>query len=319
MRRRWARALSLDTPLKRALAVPVLALAASAAASAHDPPEFNAMCGDVACRLERVPAEWQVLSVSSDARTLELIYESGGCRREDGRAAVTETAARIRIAVDVGEVVAMDTPDGRFACAQNLVYDRLNVHLRHRLAGRRITGGPRIDDDFFKTYDTPTFARAPRVIGLSARDATTALHFGGFRVHRFGERHGAVAFQSPAPGRPDPETTVHITVGRHAFDARALKSCLEAAGIPTVAGRPRPGDENAPDLELVLGEPGPPAFVALYADPWRAREYAPSIRRNPRRFQGSVERRGRITIVWVKGLGAEDRAAVRGCIAGARP
>jgi hypothetical protein len=305
--------------VKRSLAVAVLALAAATGASAQEPPEFNAMCGDIACRVERVPAKWQLLSVSSDARTLNLVYESGGCRREDGHATVTETGSRIQIAVDQGEVVAMDTPDGKFACPSNLIYARLRVHLEHWVAGRRIAGGPRIDDGFFTTYEVPPSARAPRVIGLSARDATIALHFGGFGARRFGQHSGTVAFQSPAPGRPDPDTSVHITVGRHAFDARALKGCMKAAGIPTVAGRPGPGDEDAPDLELVLREPGPPAFVALYADPARARENAPMVRRNTRRFHGSVERRGRITIIWVKPPGAARRSAVLGCVAGARP
>jgi hypothetical protein len=300
--------------------VAVLALAAPAVASAQGPPEFNAMCGGIACRVERVPAKWQLLSVSSDARTLHLVYEGGGCLREDGHATVTETTARIQIAVDEGEVVAMDTPDGQFGCPANLSFVRLKVQLEHQVAGRRIVGGPRIDaGGVFKTYDVPPFARAPRVIGLSARDATIALRFGGFGARRFGERTGAVAFQSPAPGRPDPDTLVHITIGRHAFDARALTGCMHDAGIRTRAGRPGPGDEDAPDLELVLREPGPPAFVALYADPARARENAPRIRRIARRFHGSVERRGRITIVWVKRPGAERRAAVLGCVAGARP
>jgi hypothetical protein len=257
--------------------------------------------------------------VSSDARTLVLVYESGGCRRRDGHATVTGTASRIQIAVDEGEVVAMDTPNGQFGCPRHLSFVRLRVHLEHSVAGRRIVGGPRIDDGLFKTYDVPPSARAPRVIGLSARDATIALRFGGFGARRFGEHSGPVAFQSPAPGRPDPDALVHITIGRHAFNARALKRCVQAAGIPTVAGRPGAGDEDAPDLELVLHGLDAPAFVALYADPWRARENAPSIRRNARRAGASVERRGRITIVWVKRPSAERRAAVLGCIAGARP
>jgi hypothetical protein len=304
--------------VKRALAVAVLALAAPAVAPAQGPPEFNATCGDIACRVERVPADWQLVSVSRDSRALYLAYESGGCRREDGHATVTETAARIQIAVDEGEVVAMDTPDGKFGCPAYLAFNGLNVHLHHQVAGRPIVGGPRIHNGWYGRFP-PGFASAPRVIGLSARDATTALRSQGFHVRRFAARSGAVAFQSPAPGRPDPDTLVHITIGRHAFDGRALKGCMQDAGIRTVAGRPGPGDEDAPDLELVLREPGPPAFVALYADPWRARENAPSIRRIARHFHGSVERRGRITIVWVKRPGAERRAAVLGCIAGVRP
>ncbi len=83
--------------MRRALVLAVLILAASASASAQDPPEFNAICGDTACRIERVPAKWQLLSVGSDSRMLKLVYESGGCRRGDGRATVHETQSRIRI------------------------------------------------------------------------------------------------------------------------------------------------------------------------------------------------------------------------------
>jgi PASTA domain len=301
------------------LLVAAVCVAAPAVAPAQAPPEYNAMCGDIACRVERVPADWQLVSVSRDARTLYLAYESGGCRREDGHATVTETGSRIQIAVDEGEVVAMDTPDGQFGCPRNLSFVRLKVHLEHQVAGRRIVGGPRIHSGWYGRTPPGFPSAPPRVIGLSARDATTALRSQGFHVRRFGARTGAVAFQSPAPGRPDPDTLVHITIGRHAFDAHALTGCMRDAGIRTRAGRPNPGDEDAPDLELVLREPGPPAFVALYADPARARENAPRIRRIARRFHGSVERRGRITIVWVRRPGAERRAAVLGCIAGARP
>lgn len=43
----------------------VLLLAAGATASsrAADPPEFNARCGDVDCRVETQPAPWQLLGV----------------------------------------------------------------------------------------------------------------------------------------------------------------------------------------------------------------------------------------------------------------
>lgn len=293
------------------LAVAVLALAAPAVASAQEPPEFNAMCGDIACRVERVPAKWQVMSVSSDSRTLALVYESGGCRREDGHATVTETVSRIQIAVDEGEVVAIDTPDGEFACPAILRYIKLNVRLRHTVAGRPIQGDSLIVG--------PTPERVPRVIDLAFEDAHAALRSQGFHVRRFAQRHGRVTFQSPAPGRRARDRRVGLTLGRHAFNARALKRCVQAAGIPTVAGRPGPGDEDAPDLELVLSRLDAPAFVALYADPGRARENAPSIRRRARHFHGSVDRLGRVTIVWVKPPSATVRDSVHACVAGARP
>jgi hypothetical protein len=61
------------------------------------------------------------------------------------------------------------------------------------------------------------------------------------------------------------------------------------------------------------------AFVALYADPARARELAPAIRRRARRGGAVVERLRRVTIVWVKRPDATLREGARACLAGARP
>jgi hypothetical protein len=296
--------------VRRALLLTVVTLAAPAVALGQEP-EFNAKCGDVACRIERVPAKWQVLSVGRDLDRLKLVYESGGCRQGDGRATVRETASRIRIAVDEGEVVAIDTPDRRVACTRELRYRTLYVQLRHPVAGRRILGGPRSTGFFGQ--------RVPRVIGLAFQDARAVLHAQGLKVRRFGERSGPVAFQSPRPGKRARGVTVGLTLGRHAFDARALKGCLDAVGVPTVAVRPERGDEDAPDLELSPGGEGPKAFFAFYADPARAREKAPSIRRNARRFGGVVERLGRVTIVWVKPPDPLVRAQAHDCVAGAKP
>jgi hypothetical protein len=296
--------------MRRALALAVLAPAAPAGASAQVPPEFNAMCGNLACRVERVPARWQVMSVSSDSRTLELVYESGGCRRGDGHATVTETGARIRIAVDEGAVVAMGTPDGQFACPAHLSYITLDVRLRRPVAGRPIRG------DSLIVGSAPE--RVPRVIDLAFEDARAALRSQGFHVRRYAQRRGRVTFESPAPGRQASDRTVGLTLGRHAFDARALKGCLRDANIPTAAGRPGPADEDAPDLELALRGPAA-ALVALYADPGRARENAPAIRQRTRGFDGSVERLGRVTIVWVSPPSTTVRDRVHGCVAGSRP
>lgn len=147
------------------------------------------------------------------------------------------------------------------------------------------------------------------------------LHAQQFQVRRFAARRGRVTFQSPRQGRRARDGTVGLTLGRHAFDGRALERCLEAAGIPTRILRPLPDDTDAPDLDLWLGPPLPDtwAFVALYADPGRATERLRGIRRNARRFHGDVERiNPRITVAWAKPTPAR-RAAVRGCLAGANP
>ncbi len=225
--------------LRRLLAALVVpAAAGTAMASAHDPPPFNAMCGDIACRVERVPARWQIVE-APDLDHLKLVYESGGCRRGNGRARLTETRSRIQIAVDQEEVVAVDTPDGRPVCTQEIRYRVLHLSLKRRVAGRRIGGGPRIE----RGLPRPT--RVPRVLDLFADDARAALSSQGFRVKRIGPRSGPVAFQSPLPGKRTQRRTVRLSVGYGAFDAPALTACLQTAGVPTTPVRPGPGDATA--------------------------------------------------------------------------
>lgn len=234
--------------------------------------------------LERGPVDWQVLSAGRDVGALRLIYEYGGCQRGDGRATVRETPSQIHIAVDVSEVVAVDGPDPRPVCPQVLNTATLRVRLRRPVGGRPILG------------DAPVLGgeaqRVPRVIDLAFADARAALRVQGFHVRRFGQRRGRVVFQSPRPGAPAGDRRVGLTLGRHAFDARALKRCVEAVGLRVAAGRPEFGDEDAPDLELVVTGLYFPGYVALYAGPARARENAPGIR---------------------------HRVRAVGCVAGARP
>jgi hypothetical protein len=209
-------------------------------------------------------------------------------------------------------------------CPAVLIYRKLSVTLRRPVAGRRIVGGPRIRGrggipGRYVEEDGRLIPLVPRVIDLAFGDARAVLHSQGFQVRRFGARRGRVTFQSPRPGRRAPNDTVGLTLGRRAFDARALEACIEAAGVPTVAGRPGPGDEDAPDLELVLRHAEAGAFVALYADPARARENAPAIGRRIRAAGGLMERLGRVTIAWVKPPAAALHEAVHGCVAGAEP
>jgi hypothetical protein len=302
--------------LPLALVAPVLSLVASFAATAvafgQEPPEFNAKCGDIACRVERVPAKWQLLSVGRDLDRLKLVYESGRCRRGDGRARVTETASRIRIAVDEGEVVAIDTPDPHVACTQEIRYRSLYVQLRRPVAGRRVVGGTGIAGGL-------SGRRMPRVIGLAFEDARELLRSYPLEVRRFGDRTGAVAFQSPRPGRGVPDDMVGLTLGRHAFHAHALQGCLDAVGVPTVPVRPELGNQAAPDLELSPSGKGALAFFAFYADPARARENAPRIRRRVAGTKAVVDRLGRVTIIWVKPPDPLVRERAHACVAGAKP
>ena len=98
--------------------------------------------------------------------------------------------------------------------------------------------------------------------------------------------------------------------------AAPAQACLTRAGYRVTAGSPRLDDKNAPDYQLVIQRrrAGDGAFIAFYADPARADRYAAAIGRRRRRFgRASVERRGSVTIVWVR-LPQERRERVRDCL-----
>lgn len=95
--------------------------------------------------------------------------------------------------------------------------------------------------------------------------------------------------------------------------AELARSCLDDAGFDVVGG-PRPqGDKNAPDVELIVQKPGPGAFPAFYKKLDRAKRYEPALKRNARRFKGSVVRNGSVSVVWVHAPTSTVRKQVQGC------
>jgi hypothetical protein len=227
---------------RRALAVALLGLSAAAGtvvAAADAQPRWNANCGGLDCRVERVPAAWQLLHVGRDLRTLKLAYESGGCRRGNGRARVTERASRIDIAVDQEEIVAIDAPDAGLYCPAILRHRLLRVRLGARIAGRPLEGGPRSGDTLrHRSIEIGgrVIPLVPRVLDLSARDAREVLVHQGFEVRRTGRRSGRVVAQSPRSGKRARGDIVRIRIGRRpppllpplAITLRSLGARIEA-------------------------------------------------------------------------------------------
>ena len=301
-----------------AMALASTGVLGSTGALADDPPPFNAMCGELRCRIERTEATWQLRSVD-DLRFLDLTYESGGCRLGNGVGRVLETASRIRIAVDQREIVAADTPDGKPVRTDELMYRKLTVLLDRPVGGRRVVGGPRIRERGKALRSTRiehgrVIPLVPGVVDLAKRDAYTVLGSQGFKARRIGRSYGSVSFQTPLGGKRAPANTVRLTVGRELFAAKALKACISRTGLKATAIRPKPGELNAPDLELRLYDPGLSAFVALFADPVRAKENVPEIRRNARGLR-LEHRKGAVT-VWVRWPGAKRASQVRRCVTG---
>jgi hypothetical protein len=285
---------------------------AAGGAPAGEQPVFNADCGGTPCRVESRPSRWEVLDVGLDLRTLTVLYESGNCWRGNGRATARQTSSRIEVAVMQDRVVAMDTPDGSFACTADVRYRTTVLRLRRRVDGRAIAGSPRIGRG---TIGRP--ARSPRVLDMRSADAVRALRVQDLIPRRVGRARGPVAFQSPLPGsRVGPARVVRLTVGRSLFRPAALERCLERGGIPTLVRVPKPGDADAPDLVLWLRSPSAAASVGLYADPRRAAELAPTIRRTIRRAGGVFERRRHVSIAWYEPPATDLRESARACVFG---
>jgi hypothetical protein len=244
---------------------------------------------------------------------ITLAHETGGCWRGDPEVTLAQGASGIRITIEQQRLVA-DSSGDALACEGDVSYRVIRLYLRKPVAGRRLMGGPRVRPD--ARFAATRSARVPRVLDLWVGDARRALRFQGFGVHAVGKPNGTVAFQSPLAGKPARRKTVRLTIGRDLFAARRLDRCLERAGIPTHVGRPRPGDADAPDLVLWPRHPSAQASIGFYADPVRAREHEPIIRKLAKRFNGLVERRRHVTIVWYAQPAAEPAARTRRCVYG---
>src|SRR5258706_15166010 len=93
----------------------------------------------------------------------------------------------------------------------------------------------------------------------------------------------------------------------------AARRCLLAAQLRVLGGPRPPGDANAPNVELIAGGRQAYAFLAFYDSSTRARKYAPMIRRNAQRFHGTLERHGKLTILWVRGSNTPEGQEIRHC------
>jgi hypothetical protein len=93
--------------------------------------------------------------------------------------------------------------------------------------------------------------------------------------------------------------------------AERARACLSDAGFRVLGGPRSPGDRNAPDVELIVRGKGADAFLAFYKQVERARHYENDLRRNAKRINGSVERRGSVSVVWVRKPPAEARRIER--------
>jgi hypothetical protein len=120
----------------------------------------------------------------------------------------------------------------------------------------------------------------------------------------------ALAIAGCGGGGTDDSVQAHATGTRSPGNVR---QCLNAASLKVTGGPAPAGDTNAPATELVVGGAESSAFLAFYENAARARRYAPDIRANAKRLHATVERHGKLTILWIRGAASGEAQIIRRC------
>jgi hypothetical protein len=95
------------------------------------------------------------------------------------------------------------------------------------------------------------------------------------------------------------------------------RACLTAKGLRVSGGPvvpPDPHSPRSPDGELIVGDVAGGAFIAFYKDPRKAQRFEPEVVRNAKRFGGEVERRGAVTVLWIRRPASDLRNTVKACV-----
>ena len=95
------------------------------------------------------------------------------------------------------------------------------------------------------------------------------------------------------------------------------RRCLEGLDLHVTGGERSPDDRDAPDEELIANDVlkgRVMLFAGYYDDEDRAERYEPALRRNARRFDGTVERHGTLTLLWVRGDEGRLAERARDCL-----
>jgi len=105
--------------------------------------------------------------------------------------------------------------------------------------------------------------------------------------------------------------------GGKPVSAKAAQACLKQKQIPVVRGLRAPDDADAPDVELIVGGKVASAFLGYYDDETRADTNAPEIRKTVTSSSAiTMERHGKLTIVWTRGRDSREAGTVKDCVLG---
>jgi hypothetical protein len=92
--------------------------------------------------------------------------------------------------------------------------------------------------------------------------------------------------------------------------------CLLGQGLRVTGGPVFPSESQAPegaDGELIVGSGAGGAFIAFYRDASRAKRLEPDVAQNARRLGGQAERRGAVTVLWIRPPTSGLRKSMRAC------
>jgi hypothetical protein len=108
------------------------------------------------------------------------------------------------------------------------------------------------------------------------------------------------------------------TASEHAHVVEAIakaRACLRSHGLLLKGGPVPPAghDPGGPEGEVIVGNGTGGAFIAFYPNPRNAEQLEPEVIRNARGFGGQVERRGAVSILWIRPPPSALRASVQAC------
>ncbi len=131
------------------------------------------------------------------------------------------------------------------------------------------------------------------------------------------------SFQASAPTAGQVEASkscvaLHPAASATVIEAIArAQACLRRDGLEVKGGPVPPGGHTpgGPEGELVLGD----ALIGFYTDPRSAKRAEPEVLRNARGFGGTPERRGAVTVLWIRPPPNDLRARVLACVHAGTP
>jgi hypothetical protein len=124
--------------------------------------------------------------------------------------------------------------------------------------------------------------------------------------------------QGSAPTAGEVEASKSCVALLPAVSASVIKAiakaqtCLTSHGLEVKGGPVPPGGHapGGPEGELVVGD----ALIAFYANPRSAKRAEPEVLRNARGFGGKPERRGDVTVLWIRPPPNDLRAKILACV-----